>query len=129
MNAATNEVMFVDNKDYEQPVRGGKQIAFVLYDLRTTGKSKVDSESNADNGYSFRRIETMECGVIMSGCINDFQYVTMFRRHRCYYAARFPAALDNGANGKTTRAQNMNWCYFAVLKLDTSSPAQIRRRR
>ena len=26
------EITFVDNKDYEHPVRGGKQIAFIVYD-------------------------------------------------------------------------------------------------
>ena len=30
------EVMFVDNKDYEQAVRGGRQTTFILYDVCST---------------------------------------------------------------------------------------------
>ena len=36
------EVMFVDNKDYENRVRGGRQTALLLYDLASTAKFKVD---------------------------------------------------------------------------------------
>ena len=32
------EVMFVDNKDYEQAVRGGRQTTFIVYDVCSTAK-------------------------------------------------------------------------------------------
>ena len=35
------EVMFVDNKDYEQAVRGGRQTSFILYDVCSTAKFKI----------------------------------------------------------------------------------------
>jgi hypothetical protein len=70
------EVMFVDNKDYEQFVRGGRQVAFGLYDLKSTGKFKVDSFNKDDNGISFRKIVVMngvhklpyQCTVYSDGC-------------------------------------------------------------
>jgi hypothetical protein len=70
------EVMFVDNKDYEQAVRGGRQTAFILYDLKTTAKFKVDTTTKADNGYCFQSIMAMNgvhklpyhCLVISDGC-------------------------------------------------------------
>ena len=70
------EIIFVDNKDYEQPVRGGKQIAFIVYDLKSTAKFKVDVASKAHNGTAFRRIVAMNgihklpylCRVYTDGC-------------------------------------------------------------
>ena len=70
------EVMFVDNKDYEQFVRGGRQVAFVLYDLKTTAKFKIDTFHKDDNGLSFRKIAVengvhklaYQCTVYSDGC-------------------------------------------------------------
>jgi hypothetical protein len=70
------EIMFADNKDYEQPVRGGKQVTFVLYDLKSTGKFKVDLASKAHNGTAFRKIVAMNgvhklpysCRIYTDGC-------------------------------------------------------------
>ena len=70
------EVMFCDNKDYEQVVRGGKQHAFVVYDLKSTAKFKVDVAKKDDNGYAFRRIVALNgihklpysCMVYSDGC-------------------------------------------------------------
>ena len=39
------EVMFVDNKDYEQLVHGGRQTTFILYDVKSTAKFKQSSRS------------------------------------------------------------------------------------
>ena len=70
------EIMFCDNKDYDQPVRGGRQIAFILYDFKSTAKFKVDLKSKADNGYAFRKIVAMNgihklpysCRIYSDGC-------------------------------------------------------------
>ena len=70
------EVMFADNKDYDVAVRGGKQVAFVLYDLKTTAKFVVDVQSKAHNGNAFRRIMALNgvhklpyhCTVYTDGC-------------------------------------------------------------
>lgn len=70
------EIMFADNKDYEQKVRGGKQIAFILYDLASTAKFKVDLMSKADNGVAFRKIVALNgvhklpyhCTIYTDGC-------------------------------------------------------------
>jgi hypothetical protein len=70
------EVMFVDNKDYEQKVRGGRQVGFVLVCLKSFAKFKVDTFTKADNGFSFRRIVAKngvhklpwKCTVYSDGC-------------------------------------------------------------
>lgn len=49
------EVMFCDNKDYEMRVRGGWTTAFVLVDLKSTAKFKVDLTRKTENGLAFRR--------------------------------------------------------------------------
>ena len=50
------EIMFADNKDYPFPVRAGKQVAFVLIDLKSQAKFKVDLKSKSDNGWAFQQI-------------------------------------------------------------------------
>ena len=50
------EVMFVDNKEYPCKVRGGRQHAFVLIDLKPQAKFKVDVSSKSHNGQAFQRI-------------------------------------------------------------------------
>ena len=70
------EVMFADNKDYDVVVRGGRQVAFVLYDLKSTAKFVVDVVSKAHNGNAFRRIMVLNgvhklpyrCTVYTDGC-------------------------------------------------------------
>lgn len=70
------EVMFCDNKDYDAPVRGGRQVSFLLYDYKSTAKFKVDLFSKKDNGEAFRRIVALNgihklpysCRVWTDGC-------------------------------------------------------------
>ena len=70
------EIMFADNKDYEMPVRGGRQVSFVLYDLKSTAKFAVDVFSKAHNGNAFRRIMALNgvhklpyrCTIYTDGC-------------------------------------------------------------
>jgi len=70
------EIMFADNKDYEQQVRGGRQIAFVLYDLKSTAKFKIDLFSRIENGKAFRSIMAANgvhklpysCRIYTDGC-------------------------------------------------------------
>ena len=46
------EIMLVDNKDYKQPVRGGRQTTLILYDIdvKSTAKFKVDLFKKTENG-------------------------------------------------------------------------------
>ena len=70
--------MFVDNKDYEQAVRGGRQTTFILYDyiVCTTAKFKVEIFKKTDNGVALREILSMNgvhklpysCLVYSDGC-------------------------------------------------------------
>ena len=70
------EVMFVDNKDYPCRVRGSGQIAFVLIDLKSQAKFKVDVTAKSHNGSAFQRIAVMNgvhklpyhCRVWSDGC-------------------------------------------------------------
>ena len=70
------EVMFADNKDYEMSVRGGRQVAFVLYDVKSTAKFKVDLFKKSDNGLAFRKIVALNgihklpyhCMIYTDGC-------------------------------------------------------------
>ena len=70
------EVMFVDNKDYEQAVRGGRQTTFILYDVCSTAKFKVDIFKKTENGVALREILAMNgvhklpysCVVYSDGC-------------------------------------------------------------
>ena len=48
------EVMFVDNKDYEQPVRGGRQPTLIMYSVRSTAKFKVNLFKKTENGTAWR---------------------------------------------------------------------------
>ena len=50
------EVMFVDNKDYDDPVRGDYKTSLVFIDLKSQAKFKVDQRSKKENGKSFREI-------------------------------------------------------------------------
>ena len=70
------EVVFVDNKDYEQQVRGGRQMALLMYDLKSTAKFKVDISSKDNNGVAFRELVALNgihklpyaCRVYSDGC-------------------------------------------------------------
>jgi hypothetical protein len=70
------EVMFADNKDYDVPVRGGRQHAFVLYDLKSTTKFKVDVFKKSSNGLAFSKMMSMNgvhqlpysCLMLTDGC-------------------------------------------------------------
>ena len=70
------EVIFCDNKDYDVPVRGGRQVAFLVYDYKTTAKFKVDLFSKKDNGRALREIVALngihklpyQCHVYSDGC-------------------------------------------------------------
>ena len=43
------EVMFVDNKDYDDPVRGDYKTSLVFIDLKSQAKFKVDQRSKKEN--------------------------------------------------------------------------------
>ena len=70
------EVTFCDNKDYDVPVRGGRQVAFLVYDYKTTAKFKVDLFSKKDNGRTLREVVALNgihklsyyCHVYSDGC-------------------------------------------------------------
>jgi len=68
--------MFVDNKDYDDPVRGDYKTSLVFIDLKSQAKFKVDQRSKKENGKSFRQIAVMngvhklpcKCTVCSDGC-------------------------------------------------------------
>ena len=70
------EAMFVDNKDYPCPVRGGAKGVFLFIDYKTRTKHKVDIKSNTENGAAFSKIVSIEgihklqyhCRVYTDGC-------------------------------------------------------------
>ena len=70
------EVMFVDNKDYEQPVHGGHQTTLILYDVKSTAKFKVDLFKKTEHDTALRDILSMNgvhklpysCLVYSDGC-------------------------------------------------------------
>ena len=87
------QVMFVDNKDYEQPVRGGRQTSFILYDVCSTAKFKVDIFKKTENGAALREMLSMNgvnklhysCLVYSDGCESmrhvEIAAVTMGLQH------------------------------------------------
>ena len=70
------EIMFVDNKDYDGPVRGNVKTAFVFIDLKTRAKFKIDLATKKSNGTALSRIIAMngihklpyKCTVYSDGC-------------------------------------------------------------
>ena len=68
--------MFVDNKDYENRVRGGRQTSLLLYDLASTAKFKVDIFKKTENGMALREMIALngvhklpyKCTVYSDGC-------------------------------------------------------------
>ena len=76
------EVMFCDHKDYDSPVRGGATHAFVLIDVKTRAKFKIDQTSKTQAGLSFSRIMAMngvhklpyKCRIYSDGC-GSMKYV------------------------------------------------------
>ena len=66
------EVMFVDNKDYDDPVRGDYKTSLVFIDLKSQAKFKVDQKSKNENGKSFLQIAVIngvhKCTVYSDGC-------------------------------------------------------------
>ena len=58
------EVMFVDNKDYEQAVHGGRQTSFILYDdiVCSTAKFKIYVFKKTENGVALREILSINGG-------------------------------------------------------------------
>ena len=53
------EIMFVDNKDYDGPVRGNIKTALVFIDLKTRTKFKIDLATKKSNGTALSRIVAM----------------------------------------------------------------------
>jgi hypothetical protein len=53
------ELMFVDNKDYDFPIRGGAKMALIFIDYKTRFKTKVDLTSKVNNGNAFAQIVSM----------------------------------------------------------------------
>ena len=53
------QIMFVDNKDYEQPVCGGHQTTLTLYGVKSTAKFKVNLFKKTENGTALREILSM----------------------------------------------------------------------
>ena len=76
------EVMFCDHKDYDSTVRGGANHAFVLIDVKTRAKFKIDQTSKTQAGLSFSRIMAMngvhklpyKCRIYSDGC-GSMKYV------------------------------------------------------
>jgi len=70
------ELMFVDNKDYPCPVRGGAVTALIFIDYATRAKYKVDVSSKVNNGAAFQQIVACNgihkceyhCRVFTDGC-------------------------------------------------------------
>ena len=70
------EAMFVDNKDYPVVVRGGDKTAFVLIDMKSRAKFKIDVRRKSDNGRAFATIVSTngvhklpyQCTVYSDGC-------------------------------------------------------------
>jgi hypothetical protein len=85
--------MFVDNKDYKQAVCGGHQTTFILYDVCSTAKFKVDIFKKTDNGVALCEILSMNgvhklpysCLVYSDGCGSmrhvEIAVVTMGLQH------------------------------------------------
>jgi hypothetical protein len=70
------ELMFVDNKDYPVPVRGGYKSTLVFIDYKSRAKAKIDVRSKKDNGKAMARIISLfgihkrdyPCRVYTDGC-------------------------------------------------------------
>lgn len=50
------EIMFADNKDYEMPVRGGRQTTLALFDMCSSAKFCYDLFTKSENGTAIRHI-------------------------------------------------------------------------
>jgi site-specific DNA-cytosine methylase len=76
INLRPFEVMFVDNKGYPCPQRGGDKTALVLIDVKTRAKFKVDCTKKVHNGEAFAQIMVIngvhkmdyKCTVYTDGC-------------------------------------------------------------
>ena len=70
------EIMFADNKDYPCPQYGGDKIAFLLIDLKTRAKFKIDVRRKSENGDAFAKIMALNgvhklgyhCTIYTDGC-------------------------------------------------------------
>jgi hypothetical protein len=70
------EAVFVDNKDFPCPVRGGAKTSLIFIDYKTRTKHKVDLQTKAHNGDAFQVIVAREgihklpysCRVYTDGC-------------------------------------------------------------
>ena len=70
------EVVFVDNKDFPCPVRGGKPTSLIFICYKTRAKVKVDLASKRENGDAFQRMVALfgihklpyHCRVLSDGC-------------------------------------------------------------
>jgi hypothetical protein len=82
------ELMFVDNKDYDFPIRGGAKMALIFIDFKTRFKTKVDLTSKVNNGNAFAQIISMtgahkldySCRVLTDGCGSMAHVKTMATR-------------------------------------------------
>ena len=80
--------MFVDNKDYDFPIRGGAKMALIFIDFKTRFKTKVDLTSKVNNGNAFAQIISTtgahkldySCRVLTDGCGSMAHVKTMATR-------------------------------------------------
>ena len=144
------EIMFADNRDYDVAVRGGKQVAFVLYDLKSTAKFVADVQFKAHNGNAFRRIMALNgvhklpyhCTVYTDGCGsmvhvevaavamgNDHVYIPPFEQSlheaekSCYFIWDDAAAImqESKAPEKHFNSAVQFACYADMRSASTAS--------
>ena len=82
------KLMFIDNKDYDFPIRGGAKMAMIFIDYKTRFKTKLDLTLKVNNGNAFAQIVSMTgahnldypCRVLSDGCGSMAHVKTMATR-------------------------------------------------
>ena len=122
--------MFVDNKQYGSHVRGGRQQAFVLYDLKSTAKFKCDLYSKSHNGSTFRSIVAQNgihklpyvCLVLADGCGSmmhvEVAAVALGINHQ--YIPPHEQSLN-----EVESICNITWDDAAVIMLQSGAPLAL----
>ncbi len=124
------EVMFCDNKDYEQKVRGGWTATFLLIDLKSTAKFKVNITRKSENGLAFRQIVALNgihklpypCTIYSDGCgsmVHVEQAAAMMRLNHVYIPPH-----EQSLN-ETEKVCLTAWDDAAALMLQSKAPTKL----
>jgi hypothetical protein len=124
------ELMFVDNKDYDFPVRGGVSLALIFIDYRTRLKLKIDLTSKVNNGAAFARMMAMtgahklgySCRVLSDGCGSMAHVKTVASRMGIDHAYIPP---HQQSLNEAEKVADQMWASARALVLHANAPTAV----